>query len=89
MFPDAVTERGKRHVQELTRLHVAGDFEAAVLFVVQRADGESFKPATHIDSAFATALKTAYDHGVKLMVYNSLVDVTGITWGRKLCIDFS
>lgn len=89
MFPDAVTERGKRHVQELTRFQAEGDYETAVLFVVQRADGERFRPATHIDPAFASALKTADNHGVRLLVYNSLVDVTGITWGRKLRIDFS
>jgi sugar fermentation stimulation protein A len=89
MFPDAITERGKRHVQELTRLKLGGEFETAVLFVVQRADGERFRPAKQIDPAFSEALRTANDQGVKLIVYNSLVDLAGITWGRQLPVDFS
>lgn len=89
MFPDAVTARGKRHVQELTRLKLSREYETAVLFVVQRADGERFSPATHIDPAFSATLQEAYDQGVKLFVYNSEVDLTGITWGRQLPIDFS
>ncbi len=89
MFPDAITARGKRHVQELTRLKLGGEFETAVLFVVQRADGERFRPAKQIDPAFSEALRAAYDQGVKLIVYNSLVDLAGITWGRQLPVDFS
>lgn len=89
MFPDAITTRGTRHVQTLAQLLEAGEFETAVLFVVQRADGEGFSPAKHIDPAFAKALKNANDKGVKLLVYNAVVDKTGITWGRKLHIDFS
>ena len=89
MFPDAITARGKRHVKGLTNLKASGAFETAVLFVVQRADAERFKPATHIDSAFSAALRAAHEQGVKLIVYNSQVDLVGITWGRKLPIDFS
>lgn len=89
MFPDAVTERGRRHVQELTRLKEAGEFETAVLFVVQRANSERFRPAAHIDPAFAEALQNAYDRGVKVMVYNACVDLNGIRWGKRLLIDFS
>lgn len=61
MFPDAVTERGKKHLQELTQLHTSGDFACAVLFVVQRNDAKVFKPAQHIDPAFAEALRVARD----------------------------
>lgn len=89
MFPDAVTKRGKRHVQELAQLHASGGFFAAMLFVVQRADARAFRPATHIDPAFAEALRLAHSGGVKVAVYNSEVDVTAITWGRELSIDFA
>jgi len=89
MFPDAITARGTRHLQELTRLKELGNFEAAVLFVVQRADAERFQPARHIDPTFAQALQEACDQGVRLIVYDTLVDVTKIAWGRKLCSDFS
>jgi len=89
MFPDAVTERGRRHVQELTRLRDKSGFETAVLFVVQRGDGKIFRPAVHIDPAFAEALKVAHHSGVKVFVYDCAVDPMGITWGRELGMDFS
>lgn len=89
MFPDAVTERGRRHVQELTKLQISGEFQTAVLFVVQRADGERFSAAKHIDPAFAEALENAYNQGVKIIVYNSVVGVKGIMWGRELPLEFS
>ncbi|NLL47057.1 MAG: DNA/RNA nuclease SfsA [Firmicutes bacterium] len=89
MFPDAVTARGKRHVQELTRLQRSGEFETAILFVVQRADGQIFRPASQIDPAFSKALKEAYDQGVEVLVYQAQVDLAGITWGQQLPTDFS
>lgn len=89
MFPDAVTERGKRHVQELAELKNGGEFDTAVLFVVQRSDGEKFRPAAHIDPAFADALRTAYEQGVKVLAYNAVVGLKGITWGKRLCVDFA
>lgn len=89
MFPDAVTARGKRHVEELTRLKVNGDFTCAVLFVVQRSDAEIFKPAGHIDPSFAEALKGAVKEGVEVFVYNCRVDETEIAWGAELPIHLS
>ncbi|WP_353626356.1 DNA/RNA nuclease SfsA, partial [Bacillus sp. JCM 19041] len=42
-FPDAVTKRGARHVQELTQIVLDERYEAAVLFVAQREDIESIQ----------------------------------------------
>jgi len=55
MFPDAVTARGKRHVEELA--HRAGNGRrGGVLFVVHSHHVESFLPEYHTDLAFANAL---------------------------------
>lgn len=89
MFPDAVTERGRRHLEELTRLKTVGSVQAAVLFVVQRADAQRFRPADHIDSAFAAALREAKARGVKIFIQRAAVDLAGIRWDKPLVANLS
>lgn len=72
MFPDAVTTRGRKHLEELVAQVALGD-RAAVVFLVQRSDGEFFRPAHEIDPAFAESLATAMAHGVKVLVYRAQV----------------
>ena len=51
LFPDAITERGARHVRELAEIASREGWEAAVLFVLQRSDaGRSGLPAASIRS---------------------------------------
>ncbi len=63
-FPDAVTERGRRHLQELMRAVDQGD-RAGVLFLVQRAEAQLFAAAAEIDPAYAEQLAVALEHGVE------------------------
>ncbi len=63
LFPDAPTARGKRHLEELTRLKVEG-YDAAVVFLVF-ARGECFAPNTATDPDFSQALVTALEQGVE------------------------
>jgi sugar fermentation stimulation protein A len=58
MFPDAVTERGSRHVTELAELSAHG-FDAAVLFVIQWPFARYFMPEYHTDLSFSEALLSA------------------------------
>jgi len=58
MFPDAVTERGSRHVTELARLSAHG-FDAAVLFVIQWPFARYFMPEYHTDLVFSENLLAA------------------------------
>ncbi|HFD39115.1 MAG TPA: DNA/RNA nuclease SfsA [Anaerolineae bacterium] len=67
-FPDAVTARGRRHVEELTEI-VAGGERAAVLFVVQREDAQGFRPHDEADPAFGRALREAARRGVEVYAY--------------------
>jgi sugar fermentation stimulation protein A len=66
LFPDAVTERGARHVRELAEIASRDGWEAAILFVLQRSDGREIRAARSIDPAFALALEEARDAGVRI-----------------------
>jgi sugar fermentation stimulation protein A len=72
-FPDAVTERGRRHLTELMTMVHEGH-RAVVLFIVQRKDGSIFKPAVHIDPVFARTLSESYQNGVEILVYRAEVN---------------
>lgn len=65
LFPDAPTERGLRHLQELARLARAGR-GGAVVFVAQREDVRAVAPDRAIDPAFAAGLLRAARAGVRV-----------------------
>ncbi len=65
LFPDAVTARGARHLQELAELARQGT-ATAVLFVAQRADVREIEAARSIDPTFADALEEARAAGVAI-----------------------
>ena len=67
LFPDAVTARGARHVRELTEIAGRKDWEAAVLFVLQRPDASQIRAARSIDPRFADALADAKRAGVRVL----------------------
>ena len=68
-FPDAPTERGVKHVEELIRCLDDG-YEAYLLFVIQMQGVRRFEPnwATHPE--FGEALQKAHAAGVKLLAYD-------------------
>jgi sugar fermentation stimulation protein A len=65
LFPDAVTERGQKHILELLKLMERGN-TAELLFVVQRTDVDEFSPAREIDPEYARLLKMAADKGLRI-----------------------
>jgi sugar fermentation stimulation protein A len=67
LFPDAVTERGARHVRELAEIAARPGWEAAVLFVLQRPDAGEIRAARSIDPKFSDALAEAAEAGVKVL----------------------
>ena len=72
MFPDAPTERGVKHVQELCHSLEQG-YEAAIIFVVQMSGSRYFTPNRRTHAAFATALEQAAASGVQLMALTCAV----------------
>lgn len=72
-FPDAVTERGQKHLRELIELKAKG-FGAEIVFVVQRQDCSSFSPARQIDPEYARLLGEAVKAGVVARVLACEID---------------
>tara|TARA_B100000925_G_scaffold291208_1_gene278467 strand:+ start:129 stop:845 length:717 start_codon:yes stop_codon:yes gene_type:complete len=68
LFPDGVSTRGQKHLNELIQIRNQGH-EAAMLFVVSREDVNSFSPASEIDPVYADLLKKAEEAGVKILAY--------------------
>ncbi len=85
-FPDAVTERGTRHLEELAGLAAEGH-GAAVLFCVQRADAERFQPAADIDSRYAATLRAVQAAGVLVLAYQARVTPAAIELVRSLPVE--
>jgi len=82
-FPDSVTERGRKHLYELIEM-VKGGHRAVMFYLIQRNDGTTFKPAIHIDPAYAESLKDAYKNGVEILVYQAEVNPDSITLDREI-----
>ncbi len=69
MFPDAPTERGVKHINELARC-LDEDFETYLLFVIQMEDVRYFTPNDGTHPEFGQALRQAAERGVKLLAYD-------------------
>lgn len=82
-FPDAVSERGQKHLRELMTLKEKGH-RAAMLYVVQREDVEIFTPAESIDKEYAKLLRMAHAQGVEIIVYQCKMEIEEISLKRAL-----
>jgi len=65
MFPDAPSERGRKHLQELMEVVQAGE-RAMMVFNIQRDDAQRFRPADEIDPAYGELLREAMQTGVEI-----------------------
>ena len=77
-FPDAVSERGTKHLKELMRLRRRGN-RAVLLFVIQRAGCPSFRPADEIDPVYGRWLRRAVKAGVEVYPYGTRVTTRAIS----------
>lgn len=68
-FPDAPTERGVKHIQELQKA-VENGLNATLFFVVQIKDIDSVSPNDDTHPAFGAALREAVSHGVRVCAYD-------------------
>lgn len=67
-FPDAVTDRGARHLRELAVLARQG-VRAVQLYCVNLTGVEAVRPAGEIDPRYAAALRDAVEAGVEVLAY--------------------
>lgn len=82
-FPDAPTERGVKHINELIACFEQG-FEAYIIFVVQMKGVHSFEPNAEHHKEFADALIYAREKGVKVLVYDCIVTPDTIEIDSKI-----
>ena len=71
-FPDAPTERGIKHLEEL-RVCVEAGYKAAVIFVVQMEGMQHFEPNDRTHPKFGEALRQARKAGVEVLAYECKV----------------
>ncbi|WP_040259377.1 DNA/RNA nuclease SfsA [Pseudomonas massiliensis] len=85
-FPDAVTQRGARHLRELAAMVRAGH-RAVQLYCVNLTGIESVRPAEEIDDAYAQALRQAVAEGVEVLAYGVQLTPEHIFIDRPLRVE--
>ena len=71
-FPDAPTERGLKHVEELAECMQDG-YEAYLLFVIQMKDVRKFQPNWNTHHRFGDALRAAREAGVRILAMDCMI----------------
>ena len=84
-FPDAPTERGIKHLNELIN-SISDGYEAYVIFVIQFKNAKSLSPNDKTHPAFGNALREAYKRGVKLLAYDCIVEEDFVEINNKINI---
>jgi len=85
LFPDAVSERGAKHLRELMRLKGQG-LRAVLVFCVQRGGVDEVRPADAIDPAYGRTLREAIAAGVEVMAWRAKVTTRDIAIDARLAV---
>ena len=84
-FPDAVTTRGLKHINELLKASKK-KYEIYILYLIQRDDCKSFTIAKDIDPDYAEALTKAVKNKLKILCYDCKFSLKGIKLNNKIKI---
>lgn len=84
-FPDSVTERGAKHLRELSDV-VARGGRASMLYLIHRADTTALALARDIDPAYAAAFDAARAAGVEMLAYQCSVTAEEVTVSGRIPI---
>ena len=84
-FPDSVTARGAKHLQELAQMAAQGH-RAIMLYLVQRTDCDNFTLAADIDPNYAAAYQEARQAGVETLCYGTNINPAGVDLADALRI---
>jgi len=82
-FPDSITSRGTKHLNELINATKKG-FKAYLLFVVQRNDCDKFEVAKDIDPIYSKTLIKAVKNKVKVLCYDCKFSSKGIILNKEI-----
>ncbi|MBF8267245.1 MAG: hypothetical protein HW388_753 [Dehalococcoidia bacterium] len=86
LFPDAPTSRGVRHMEALALAREQGH-RAAVIFVAQRKDAQTFAPNDQADPLFGLALREACTAGVEVYAYRCRVSLEEVVLDEPLPVN--
>lgn len=84
-FPDCVTERGAKHLNELIEV-VKNGSRAVMIYCCQRNDADAFTTAKDLDPTYAANFKKAMENGVEAIAYTCDMTTDGITLAREIPI---
>ena len=84
-FPDCVTERGAKHLRELSAMVDEG-YRAIMLYLVQRTDCDSFDLARDLDPGYGSAFDAAVAKGIDVICYETVISVKDVVLGKELPI---
>ena len=82
-FPDAITSRGTKHLNELIIAKQRG-FKTYILYLIQREDCESFRIAKDIDEEYKIAFDKALKDGVKILCYDCKLSAEEIKLNNRI-----
>ena len=82
-FPDAVTKRGKKHLNTLIEVKKQ-NMRAIMIYIIQRTDVNIFSPAWNIDPEYAKTLIKAHENGVEIIPLQARVSPNKIEIIREL-----
>ena len=85
-FPDAVTSRGTKHLNELCNAKKKG-YQSYILYLIQREDCNSFKIAKDIDEDYKIAFVKALKTGVKILCYDCKLNSEEIKLNKQINYD--
>ena len=85
-FPDAITSRGTKHLNELIAAKKKG-FQSYILYLIQRDDCKSFKIAKDIDEEYKIAFNESLKNGVKVLCYNCILSSEEIKLNYQIDYD--
>lgn len=83
LFPDSISERGQKHLEELISLKKQGH-RAVMLYIVQRQDVDHFRPAWNIDKKYSELVLKAQESGVEILAYQCQIDPEEVIVSKKL-----
>ena len=84
-FPDAVTSRGAKHIDELIKAKIKG-YDVYLMFVVQREDCDQFSIARDIDPKYADLLSDAIKKKLNILCYDCKFSPKGIKLNKQIKI---
>ena len=82
-FPDAVSQRGTKHLRELAEQVGRGD-RGVLMYCVQHSGIREVRPAAHIDSEYTYTLRQVARQGVELLAYKTRMSPRGLKLVKRL-----